>query len=81
MYHHLLFNPTKQEKIMVALMEASSGKNSVKKVVKEKINMDTGNVASYPALMNVTYQLVQFQQANALSATLCEIHIKKVREN
>ena len=80
MDQHCLFNPTKKENFMGAVMEASRGQKSVKKVIKRRINVATGNVASYSALMNGLHQLVQFQQANALASTLGELHSEKVRE-
>ena len=80
MDHHRLFNPMKQETFIGAAMEDSSGQKAVKKVAKRQINMATGNVASYSALMNGPHQLVQFQQTNALSAIFCELHSEKVRE-
>ena len=42
--------------------------------------MATGNVASFSALVNGLHQLVQFQQADALAATLGELHIEKLRD-
>ena len=47
---------------MGVVMEASSGKKAVKKVTKRQINMATGNLASYSAMMNGPHQLVQFQK-------------------
>ena len=65
---------------MGAIMEASNGHKAIKKVAKRRINMATGNVASYSALMNGPHQLEQFQQANALAATLSELHSEEVRK-
>ena len=65
---------------MGVVIASSSAQEVVKRVSKRKINMDTGNVASYSVLMNGLYQLVHFKQANALAATLGELNIEKVRD-
>ena len=43
--------------------------------------MDTGNVEIYSYLMNGMHKLVQFQQVNALAATLGDPNSKRLRDN
>ena len=61
-------------------MEASSRQKAIKRLSKQKINMATGNVASYSDFLNGPHQLVYFQQENNLSNTLGDLNIKNVRE-
>ena len=55
---------------MGVVMEASSAQKSAKRVFKKRINMYTGNVASYSDLINGPHQILQSRQENDLAAIL-----------
>ena len=65
---------------MGAVMEDSSVYKAVKRIYKQWINMATGNEANYSDLTNGPHELVKFQQANDLAATLGELNSEKLIE-
>ena len=75
-----LLNPNHQDVVKGFILYDCKGQGAVQKVAKRRLDMISGNVASYSRYLNDEKRLAEIKELNELTSAVAEVSADKMNE-